>query len=142
MSPNVLIVVGYYVVALVAFTAWTYADHATTRRAVGTSTDRSDRLVDRFVHRIAAALGVVAAVGTGLLLTLLLDPPPTIVIVLALSLGDGVVTFALAEIVLRFWGRWFGTDLLADLRASGRAHPHDAADSDDPPASPGGQPRS
>jgi xanthosine utilization system XapX-like protein len=134
MLSKILIIIGYYVVALAGFTAWTYADHATTRRLVSTSADQSEHLVGRFVHRVAILLGVVAGLGAGLLLTLLLDPVPAIPVVLGVSLGDGVVTFAFAEIVLRFWGRWFRTDLLADLRGADAVPAHDATAPDDRPA--------
>ena len=66
MTSNALIVIGYYVVALAGFTAWTYADHARTRRQVSGSA--GDGPAERFALRVAIVLGVVAAIGVALLL--------------------------------------------------------------------------
>jgi hypothetical protein len=131
MTFNVLIVLGYYVVALAAFTAWTYADHSRMRRLVAASIDPDDRLAERFARRVAMALGLLAALGTVLLLMLVLDPAPAILVALGVAIVDGAVTAAIAEIVLRFWGRWFRTDLLSDLRPAGAGAPSAGSGRDD-----------
>jgi sterol desaturase/sphingolipid hydroxylase (fatty acid hydroxylase superfamily) len=116
MLRSVLILLGYYVVAVVVLAIWTYRDHAATKRRVARSADPAGKLASRFTDRIAGLLGVLAAVGSALLLALLLTPAPAIWVVAAISLGDGVVTVVFVEVVLRFWHRWFGVDPLADLR--------------------------
>lgn len=125
MTLGLVIVLVYYVIALAGFVAWTYADHARTRRLVGTSADADGRLAPRFARRVAVVLGLVAGVGVALLIALLVSPPPAILVTLAMALVDGLVTFGIAELVLRSWGRLFGTDLLSDLRPEAGAVPPD-----------------
>jgi hypothetical protein len=121
MTAGIALVLGYYVVALAGFTAWTYSDHARTRRLVEGAAGRGDGLADRFALRVSIVLGALAAIGAGLLLALLLVPAPAFLIVLGVAVVDGLVTFGIALVVLRFWGRWFRTDLLSDLRPAAAA---------------------
>jgi hypothetical protein len=121
VTTGIALVLGYYVVALAGFTAWTYSDHGRTRRLVEDAAAGGDGLADRFALRVSIVLGALAAIGAGLLLALLLEPAPAFPIVLGVALVDGLVTFGVALIVLRSWGRWFRTDLLSDLRPAAAA---------------------
>ena len=118
MTRNILILLGYYAIALAVLVAWTYADHALTRRRAGAPGAATDRSARGFAVRVSALLGVLAGVGAALLLHLLLTPAPATWVLAATGAGVLVLTFAVALLVLRLSRAWFGIDPLAELRGA------------------------
>jgi hypothetical protein len=115
MTTDVVILVAYYVVALVAVVAWVYRDHATTKRRVADGVRKADRLAGAFVNRVSLLVAVVAGAGAALTLTLLLHPRLETSVVAYISGAAAVLTLALLETGLRL-PRAFGVDPLPELR--------------------------
>lgn len=118
MTSNILILLGYYAIALAIVAGWTYRDHAVTRRRAASAPRGGDRLASGFLNRVAVLLGLLSTGGAALLLLLLLKPALATWLVAVIAAGDGIVTFGAVELVLRMWQRWFGVDPLADLRVA------------------------
>jgi len=116
MTRSILILIGYYVVALVVLVAWTYVDHARTKRRADASGAGADRLAQRFAVRIGVLLGLLAGAGATLMLYLLLTPAVPVWVLAATGGGTLVAGFAVTEVILL--RSWSGVDPLADLRGN------------------------
>ena len=116
MAPTVLrqvlLVAGYYLVAFGGLAYWTFRDYAATRRAPGAVA------ADAFLMRITMLLGVAAAVGAFVTLRTFLAPLPALWILLAVAIGDGVLTCLGVQLLVRSWPRLTGKDALAELRTA------------------------